>query len=186
MEKNRSIIFDSLKLSKDPRIESYLLFLHALSCYISLLFETIEAFPRFSGKKHAFPFCLHGSNVSREQLRIEKWRVVSSVLQPWKENTWFGFAVAAYVCVCVYVCVYSIYIYFERYTRYIWPRFRAVHVQHGRNSVALIIDWSPSSFHPQQNWKANLDLITDRVFCLKGWQHFLTVSRCSTDQTRFD
>lgn len=65
------------------RIESYLLFLHkhALSCYISLLFETIEAFPRFSGKKHAFPFCLHGSNVSHEQLRIEKWRVVSSVLQ---------------------------------------------------------------------------------------------------------
>lgn len=161
MEKNRSIIFNSLKLSKDRIV--FVIFARAFLRYISFLFEP---FHRFSAKKHAFLFCLHGSNVSHEQLRIEKWRVVSSVLQPWKENTWFGFAVAAYVCGCTCARVYIVYIYFERYTRYIWPRFRAYSTD--ATALLLIIDRSPSSFHPQRNWKANLDLITDRVFCLKG------------------
>lgn len=170
MEKNRSIIFNSLKLSKDRIV--FVIFARAFLRYISFLFEP---FHRFSAKKHAFLFCLHGSNVSHEQLRIEKWRVVSSVLQPWKENTWFGFAVAAYVCACTCARVYIVYIYFERYTRYIWPRFRAYSTD--ATALLLIIDRSPSSFHPQRNWKANLDLITDRVFCLeRKWQHFLTQS----------
>lgn len=64
--------------------------------------------------------------------------------------------------------VYIEYIYISNVTRVTFDHvFARVHVQHGRNSVALIIDRSPSSFHSQQNWKANLDLITDRVFCLK-------------------